>query len=220
MRRVFIFFTCLFVAKQFYSQHFYKGALVTELKTGFELSNIYADVTHKSFSGTSRDTIYTDKAANTYFGFSGEYGLHKNLGIGIGFNSHNFLSETDSVSGKKQDTRANGLLLIVNYHPVNTKRLDLVIGGDLGYSGFKLKTFDKENTILSGNGIYMSAYINPRIYFGRFGVNFRLSTPFMRYGSVTTNNSEFNKYNTYNSLKLTAAWGIGFGIQYRFLSEK
>lgn len=202
------------------AQHFYKGALVTDFKTGFELSNIYANVTHKNAAGSSRDTMYTNKAANTYFGFAAEYGLHKNLGIGLGFNTHKFFSETDSVSGKKQDTRANGILVMLNYHPVNTKRLDLIIGGDLGYSGFKLKTFDQDNTVLTGQGIYMSAYINPRIYFGRFGINFRLSTPFMRYGNVSTNNNDFNKNNTYNYLKLSAAWGVGFGIQYRFFSEK
>lgn len=201
------------------AQSFYKGALVGEVRTGIEVYNIYSSVTQKLWN-RSRDTIYTDKAADTYFGFGAEYGLHKMLGVGIVYNNHKFLTQKDSVSGKKQDTRANDLLVQVNFHPVTSNKLDLVIGSDIGYSGFKLKTFDKDNTTLTGTGMYMSAYLNPRIYFGSFGINFKLSTPYMKYSNVTTNNDNFNKDNTYNYLKLSKAWSLSFGIQYRFIKNK
>lgn len=201
------------------AQSFYKGAIVGEVRTGIEVYNIYSDVTEKLWNRT-RDTVYTDKAADTYFGFGAEYGLHKYLGVGVVYNAHKFLSEKDTATGIKQDTRANDFLVQVNFHPVTTKKLDLVIGTDIGYSSFKLKTFDKENTIVTGKGLYMSAYLNPRIYFGAFGINFKLSTPFMKYSNVATNNADFNKNNTYNYLKFSQAWSLSFGIQYRFMKNK
>ena len=201
------------------AQSFYKGALVVEVKTGIEIYNIYSNVTQTLWNRT-RDTTYTDKAADTYFGYSAEYGLHKYVGVGIIYNAHKFITQKDSVSGKKQDTRANDFALVVNFHPVSTKKFDLVIGSDIGYSNFKLKTFDKDNTTLKGTGMSMSAYINPRIYFGNFGINFKLGTPYLKYSNVTTNNADFNKDNTYNYLKLSKAWSLSFGIQYRFIKNK
>lgn len=202
------------------AQSFYKGALITEVKTGIEVYNTYGDVTQKLWNGKTRDTVYTDKAADTYFGFGAEYGLHKYIGVGILYNAHKFITDKDSATGKKQDTRANDFLVVLNLHPVTTKKFDLVLGSDLGFSSFKLKTFDKDNTILTAKGMSMSAYINPRIYFGSFGINFKLSTPFLKYNNVTTNNDVFNKDNTYNSLKFSKAWNLSFGIQYRFIKNK
>lgn len=201
------------------SQSFYKGALVTELRTGLEVYNISSSV-HQNLGNRYRDTVYTDKAGNSYFGFGAEYGLHKMLGAGLSFNSHKFFASKDTASGKTPDTRAIDILAMINFHPVTTKKFDLVIGTDIGYSSFKYKTFDKDNTILSGKGMYFSAYLNPRIYFGAFGINFKLSTPYMKYSNVTTNNENFNKNNSYNYLKLAAAWGLSFGIQYRFIKNK
>jgi hypothetical protein len=219
MKKTILFFIAAFMCLEINAQSFYKGALVTELRTGIEVYNIYSSVS-QNLGSRNRDTVYTDKAGNSYFGFGAEYGLHKMLGVGVSFNAHKFFSETDSASGKKPDTRANDFLVMLNFHPVTTKKFDLVLGSDIGYSGFKYKTFDKDNTILTGKGMYFSAYVNPRIYFGAFGINFKLSTPFMKYSNVTTNNADFNKNTTYNYLKLSAAWGLSFGVQYRFIKNK
>lgn len=214
-----ILYCCALCTKVFAQSSFHKGALVTELKTGLEVYNLYASL-WQDLGSRTRDTLYEDKAGNTYFGLGAEYGLHKMIGVGATFSSHKFFAETDSTTGKKNDTQANNFLVLVNFHPIATKKFDLVIGGDIGYSRFKLKTFDKDNTVLTGGGIAMSAYLNPRIYFGRFGINFKLSTPYLKYNNVNTNNADFNKNNKYNYLKLSAAWCLGFGIQYRFLEEK
>lgn len=203
-----------------YAQSFHKGALVTEVNAGIEMYNTYGGVTETLWNSTKRDTVYTGKAADTYFRFGAEYGLHKYLGVGISYNAHKFITDKDSVTGKKENTRANDFLVVVNFHPVATKKFDLVLGSDIGYSLFKLETFDKENTILKGKGMSMSAYVNPRIYFGRFGINFKLGTPFLKYNNVTTNNDVFNKDNKYNYLKLSKAWTLSFGIQFRFLKDK
>lgn len=198
---------------------FYKGAIVADVRTGFEIYNTTLKSTYKSGSN-SRDTVETDKAGDTHFGFAAEYGLHKNLGVGFAINKRKFLNEKDSVTGKKPDTRATDINLVVNFHAVSSKKFDLVLGTDFGISNFHFGTNDKVNTILTGKGMYASFYVNPRIYFGPVGINFRLFTPMFSYKNLTTNNADFNKTNTLNQFKGAAAWGVSFGIQYRFMKER
>ncbi len=198
---------------------FYKGAIVADLRTGIEIYN--TTLKNTASNGTSsRDTTITDKTADTHFGFAAEYGLHKYFGLGFSVNKHKFITETDSATGVKPDTRATDVNLVLNFHAVSTKRLDLVLGADIGASNFHFGTNDKVNTILTGKGMYTSLYVNPRIYFGPIGINFRLFTPMFSYKNVTTNNADFNKYNTIHQFKGSAAWGLSIGIQYRFMKEK
>lgn len=197
---------------------FYKGAIVADVRYGIEVYNTTLKSTSMNGS-TSRDTVETDKTGDTHFGFAAEYGLHKYLGVGFAINKHKFLNEKDSATGKKPDTRSTDVNLVVNFHAVSTKKFDLVLGSDFGISNFHFGTNDKVNTILTGKGMYASFYVNPRIYFGPVGINFRLFTPMFSYKNVTTNNADFNKNNKINQFKGAAAWGLSFGIQYRFMKE-
>lgn len=199
---------------------FYKGAIVADVRTGFEIYNTTLKSTTTN-NNTSRDTVQTDKAADTYFALSGEYGLHKLFGVGLGVNKHKFISETDSVTGQKPNMRSTDINLVMNFHAVSTKKFDMVLGAEVGYSYFRFASNDKVNTILTGkSGMYSAFYANPRIYFGPVGINFRLYTPMFSYKKIESNNADFNKYNKLNQLKGSAAWGVSFGIQYRFVKEK
>ncbi|MDZ4663846.1 MAG: hypothetical protein SGJ15_03115 [Bacteroidota bacterium] len=197
---------------------FYKGAIVADVRTGFEIYNTTLKSTTTNGS-VSRDTVDTGKSADTHFGFGAEYGLNKYFGVGFSVNKHKFISEKDSVTGEKPDTRSADINLVVNFHAVSSKKFDLVLGTEFGVSNFHFGTNDKVNTVLTGKGIYASFYVNPRIYFGPVGINFRLFTPMFSYKNVTTNNADFNKSNKINQLKGAAAWGVSFGIQYRFMKE-
>jgi hypothetical protein len=198
---------------------FYKGAIVADVRTGFEIYNTSLKSTTTNGT-TSRDTTTTDKAGNTHFGFAVEYGLHKYFGVGLSVNRHKFISQKDSATGAKPDTRSTDMNLVFNFHAVSGKKFDLVFGADIGTSNFHFGTNDKVNTILKAKGMYSSLYVNPRIYFGPVGINFRLFTPIFSYKNVTTNNADFNKYNTIHQFKGSGAWGVSFGIQYRFMKEK
>jgi hypothetical protein len=200
------------------AQSFYKGALITEINTGLEIYNTVLEVRVKDPNRT-RDTSYDDKAGNTHFGVSAEYGLHKRFGLGLRFKTNNYFTSEDSVTKARPDLRTNDILLSLNYHPVVKKNFDLVLGADVGYSTFKYKTNDKDDLILSGGGSYISLYANPRIYFGRFGINFKVYAPFANYNRLTTNNDDFNKYIAITKWK-GSGFGLGFGIQYRFLTAK
>lgn len=199
---------------------FYKGAIVADVRTGFEIYNTKLNSTHTS-NNISRDTVQTDKAGDTYFGFSAEYGLHKLFGVGLGLNKHKFISEKDSATGQKPSMRSTDINLVLNFHAVSSKKFDMVLGSEVGYSSFRFASNDKVNTILTGkSGMYAAFYANPRIYFGPVGINFRLYTPMYSYKKISSNNEDFNKYNKINKLSGSAAWGISFGIQYRFMKEK
>ncbi len=199
---------------------FYKGAIVGDVRTGVEIYNTKLNITTTN-NNTSRDTVHTDKTGNTYFAFSAEYGLHKLFGIGLGVNKHKFFSETDSATGQKPDTRSTDINLVLNFHAVSKKGFDMVLGSEVGYSSFRFASNDKVNTVLTGKGgMFASFYANPRIYFGPVGFNFRLYTPMFSYKKITSNNEDFNKYNTLNKFTGSAAWGMSFGIQFRFMKEK
>jgi hypothetical protein len=199
---------------------FYKGAIVADVRTGFEIYNTKLSLTNMN-NNTSRDTVQTDKAGTSYFAFSSEYGLHKMFGVGFGINKHKFISETDSATGQKPDMRSTDINLVLNFHAVSTKRFDMVLGTEVGYSSFRFASNDKVNTILTGKGgMFAAFYANPRIYFGPVGINFRLYTPMFSYKKIESNNVDFNKYNKLNQFKGSSAFGISAGIQYRFMKDK
>lgn len=218
MKKIYLSSLFIFVSIVLSAQSFYKGALVTELNSGLEIYNTTLMVRIKDPNRT-RDTTQTDKAGNTNFGITAEYGLHKRFGAGVRFKTNKYFTSKDSVTNIKPYVRTNDIVVVLNYHPIVTKNFDLVLGADVGYSTFKYKANDSLNLILSGGGSYISLYANPRIYFGRFGMNFKLYAPFTNYNKLTTNNADFNEYIAITKWK-GSGFGLGFGLQYRFLASK
>lgn len=218
MKKIHLSALLILISSLLSAQSFYKGALVTELNSGLEIYNTTLKIRFNNYNPV-RDTVQTDKAANTNFGLGAEYGLHKRFGLGLRFKTNKYFTSRDSVTKRKPDVRTNDIVVVLNYHPVVTKNFDLVLGADLGYSTFKYKANDSLNVILSGGGSYISLYANPRIYFGKFGINFKIYAPFTSYNNLTTNNADFNKYATITKWK-GQGFGLSFGIQFRFLENK
>ncbi|MBL7911508.1 MAG: hypothetical protein JNJ41_10680 [Bacteroidia bacterium] len=218
MKKVYLSSLLIIISLVLNAQSFYKGALVTEVNTGFEIYNTVLKIKIKD-PNRERDTVQEDKAGNTNFGLAAEYGLHKNFGVGVRYKNNKYFTDRDSVTHIKPEVKTNDILVMLNYHPVSTKHFDLVLGADVGYSTFKYKANDSLNIIISGGGSYVSLYLNPRIYFGRFGINFKIYAPFTNYNKLTTNNDDFNKYIAITKWK-GQGFGMGFGIQYCFLENK
>jgi hypothetical protein len=218
MKKIYLSALFIIISVVLNAQSFYKGALVTELNSGLEIYNTTLKIRIKD-PNRIRDTVQTDKAGNTNFGIAAEYGLHKRFGIGFRFKTNKYFTSKDSVTNIKPYVRTNDIVVLLNYHPIVRKHFDLVLGADVGYSTFKYKANDSLNLILSGGGSYISLYANPRIYFGRFGINFKVYAPFTNYNSLTTNNADFNKYIAITKWK-GSGFGLGFGIQYCFLANK
>ncbi|MEO6303764.1 MAG: hypothetical protein ABIP51_11400, partial [Bacteroidia bacterium] len=131
MKKIYLSSLFLIVSIIVNAQSFYKGALVTELNTGFENYNTVLKIKIKDPNRT-RDTIQNDRAANTNFGLGAEYGLHKRFGVGVRFKTNKYFTSRDSVSHAKPYVRTNDFVIALNYHPIVTKKFDLVLGADVG----------------------------------------------------------------------------------------
>ncbi|MDX2172911.1 MAG: hypothetical protein SFY56_07315 [Bacteroidota bacterium] len=201
-----------FIAK---SQAYYKNALIFDANAGLEIYNTSYSFQSKDINNNKFDSTKTDKAGNRNFTFGLEYGLHKHLGVGARVKLNNYFTGNDSI---KPTVKSNDFMVFVNYHPLKIlPKFDLVLGGELGYSGLNYNTNNKENVILTGTGLYGSIYINPRVYIKRFGFNLKLYLPYVNYNNLTTNNPDINNYYTITRWKGDPSWGASIGIQYRFL---
>ena len=218
MRKLYLSSLFIAISMILNAQSFYKGALVTSLNTGFENYNTVLKIKIKDPNRT-RDTVQDDRAANTNFGFGAEYGLHKRFGVGVGFKTNKYFTSRDSVTHVKPYVRTNDFVVALNYHPIVNKHFDLVLGADVGYSTFKYQANDSLGLVLKGGGSFISLYANPRIYFGHFGINFKLYAPFVSYNNLTTNNDTFNQYIAITKWK-ASGFGLGFGFQYYFLQNR
>jgi outer membrane protein W len=197
------------------AQSFYKGALILDAGGGLEIFNTRSTYVEKS-TGQSRSD--EDKDGNSNFTLGAEYGILKNLGVGLRSKSNNYFVEKDSTSGTKGSVKSNDVLVLVNYHVVSKNKFDLVVGANFGYSGIKYHFNDPKNTQVKGSGLYYSFYVDPRIYFGRFGLNLNLGLPFVNYPKLTSGSEDFK--NAFSSLSLKGSPGVcwNIGIQFRLMS--
>jgi len=204
----------VFSAIKINAQSFYKGALVIDAGGGLEIFNTKATSVEKTSGKSETDE---DKAGNSNFILGAEYGILKNLGVGVRYKNNNYFVEKDSASGTTGSVKSNDMLVLVNYHVISKKKFDLVVGANFGYSGIKYQFNDSRNTQIKGSGLYYSFYVDPRLYFGRFGLNLNLGLPFVNYPKLTSNSTDFN--NTFSSLSLKGSPGVcwSLGVQFRFM---
>jgi hypothetical protein len=96
---------------------------------------------------------------------------------------------------------------------VITKKFDLILGTDIGFTALKISVDDVYNTVRRGNGAYASIYINPRLYFKRFGINLKTYLPYVSYANLKSNQDQLDQF-------MITKWkasgvGVSLGIQYR-----
>ena len=211
-----ILFLLLFYSVNFYSQCYYKGALILDVNGGLEVYNSFVKVHY--LKEIKSDEQEEGKTGCSHFNLGAEYALHKNFGIGLRYKANNFFQGADS-AGTKPTVKSNDILLQLNFHPVSTTAFDLVLGSEMGYTMINFYENNPEHNKIWGSGTYFSMYMNPRLYIGRFGFNMKLGLPFFNYGVLQTNNEEFNKNQTL-ALSANPGFTLSFGIQFRFLSEK
>lgn len=197
------------------AQSFYKGAIVLDAAGGLEIFNTKVTTVEKTSGKSVSDE---DKAGNSNFSLGAEYGIMNRFGAGLRFKTNNYFVSKDTTSNTQGTVKSTDILAFVNYHVITKNKFDLVVGSSFGYSGIKYHFNDSKNTELKGAGFYYSFYVDPRIYFGRFGLNLNIGLPFVSYPNLKSNNSDFN--NSYKSLSLKGSPGVcwSLGIQYRLMS--
>lgn len=194
------------------AQIFDKNTLVIFGGAGLEVFNTTYSYKTKN-TALPATASETNRAGNSNFNLGAEYGLHKRFGAGLNFKSNRFFTSEDTATKTTPTANSFDISAVANFHAVNVKKFDLVIGGEFGYSNLTYKTNDKSNLILKGNGTYANIYLNPRIYFGKFGINFKFYAPFINYSKMKTNNEDINYY-VISKWKGSPGFGLSFGLQY------
>lgn len=187
-------------------QSFEKGKIIAGLNYDF---SIYST---ESYDKQTRVTETDGAAANIFSGW-GEYALTDRLGAGLRLAGFSYIVEPDSATGIRPKGRSFDYGLFVNYHLVKKTRFDLPLGLSFGGSGFKYQSNLPDNGIAKDHGIFINAGLNPRIYFGKFGINFKLAYAMFIYNSVDFSTNAMVENNSI-SFKGKGA-NIGLGFQYR-----
>jgi hypothetical protein len=198
-------FLISFVASR--SQSFQRGTVVFDLNTGFEF--------YKTTLDYKNDTTIKSQAGNVGLSLGAEVGLGKRIGIGLRGKANSFASDVDAVSREEVNLKSTDLLFMFQLHPLVRNKIDLVIGTDVGFSGLDFEFVDFNNMVSKGNGGYFSLYVNPRFYFHRFGVNFKVYTPFVTYQYFKTTSDLPSAENDVLNKWRGNGIGVSVGIQVR-----
>jgi hypothetical protein len=205
MKKIILIASLPFIPLCFNAQSFHKGAVVADLNSGIEFYNTTLNY-RTNRNGFSGDTTIQDQAGNANVALGVEIGLGKHFGLGIRGKANSFFADVDALTSKNTAITSTDLMIMIAVHPIVRKRFDLVLGSDLGVSGFNFKIDDLNNTVVSGNGSYVTVYLNPRLYFRRFGFNLKTYVPFVNYNDLESNGTNIDKF-------IVQKWkGNGFGV--------
>ncbi len=183
------------------SQNFRIGTVVLDFNTGLEG---YSSTS--TYTQTGNDTIVEWFTTNSNFSLGMEVGLGKRFGVGLRGKVNSFSRELDQVTDSRADIDTKDFTMIVNFHPINRKSFDLVVGSELGLSKLFIDVNDLSNSQIMGKGGYYAFYLNPRVYFGRLGINLKTYLPFLNYKNLLSEDSDPGKY-------MLSRWkGSGFGV--------
>jgi hypothetical protein len=207
MKKIPSIFALLFIFSASFSQVFEKSKIVCGLNYDFA---VYSTLSKDKSSG---ETDTDGAAANNYSAW-GEYGVLERLGAGLKLGYASFIAGVDSASGVRPTAGSFDYGVFINYHLVNKTKFDLPVGAGVGGSSFKYRNNLTDNGIVKGNGLQWNIGVNPRIFFGKFGINFRLAYASYSYGSldVTTNNSSEPDALSYKGSGVQ----VGAGFQLKF----
>lgn len=170
---------------------------------------IYDYVSKVGSSATSN----TNRAGNKMLNLQYERGIKNWLGIGVKLQVSDYFTSKDSITNTKPTVRAVDGLVIVNLHVVRVKRLNLLVGTNIGYSSLNWEARDQYISKAAGGGLTYDFHIQPRFYFQKhFGMFLNLA-----YVHYDYQNMDFTNLNTKISdvLDLTGG-GANFGIGFQF----
>jgi hypothetical protein len=117
-------------------------------------------------SGWFTQTTQPMAAGATIYPLKVEYGVTNWLGVGARFAYSNYIEERDSITGIKPKFTSVDAGVVLNFHLVKSKRFDMPISVNFGYSSFKYLSNDAVGGKGKDNGLNYGIGILPRIYFG------------------------------------------------------
>jgi hypothetical protein len=194
----------------FSQKSFSKGSIVVDLNANLGIYNTVA----QDSTGRAEGTKDTDKAAPYGFALGIEYGVLDFLSVGIKGQLCTYIQGKDS-TGPVPTVKGKDIDLVVNGHLVRTKRFDLVLGGNIGYSGIKFKGNDTKSTMFKGGGVAYDIHLTPRLYFTKnFGMYFSLSYAGYSYKKLTLSDNERTYTNTVSFKESGVNYALGFQVTF------
>lgn len=143
---------------------FKKGAIITGADFGLGMYQV---------SAKDAKTGKTDAnpGVSGIFSLNGEYGITDKIGIGMRLHNERFVAERDTTNKTKPEARSATLSLQGNYHLVRKRKLDLLTGTAIGFTGFNYRAMNAENSKADAKMLFFDLNAALRIYFTpRFGM--------------------------------------------------
>lgn len=157
----------------------------------------------------------TNAALNKIVNLQYERGILNWLGIGAKIQYNNYFTTKDSVTQTTPSVKAIDGLVILNAHFVRTKRVDLVLGTNFGYSSLKWEARDQFISSATGGGLTYDIHFQPRFYFGNHvGMFINLAYVNYNYKDLDFKNT-FTNINDVLNLK-GGGLNLGIGLQVKF----
>ncbi len=157
----------------------------------------------------------TNGALNRMLNLQYERGILNWLGVGVKLQYNNYYTTKDSVTGTTPSVKAVDGTVIVNAHFVRTKRVDMLVGFNLGYSSMNWEARDQFISSATGSGLTYDFHLQPRFYFGNH-IGMFINTSYVHYDYQ---NMDFKNTFTNISDILSLTGGgvnVGVGLQVKF----
>jgi hypothetical protein len=149
-----------------------------------------------------------------------EYGVTNWLGVGARFAYSDYFEEKDSITGIKAQFTSIDAGLALNFHLVKSKRFDMPISVNFGYSSFKYLSNDTKGSKGKDNGLNYGISLLPRIYFGdHVGMFFNLGYAGYTYPSIQFSDNTDSNLNDENDWKYKlkgSGANLGIGLIAKF----
>jgi hypothetical protein len=227
-----VLFTASFISSKAQDKAFEKGNFTVDLGAGFGLygTKIHTEENKYSYTWngssfvktkvgiTQNDT--TDGAVSTIYPLKVEYGVTNWLGVGARFAFSDYFEERDSITGIKPNFTSFDAGIVLNFHLIKSKRFDMPISVNCGYSSFKFISNDIKDSKGKDSGINYGISILPRIYFGdHIGMFFNIGYAGYNYPSIKFSDNTDSNLNDENDWKYRIRGNganIGIGLIAKF----
>lgn len=157
----------------------------------------------------------TNAALNKMLTFQYERGVLNWLGIGAKLQLSDYFTQKDSITNTKAQVRAIDGSIIINAHFLRRKRVDMLIGTNLGYSQLNWEARDAFISQAKGGGFTYDIHFQPRFYFGdHVGMFINLAYINYAYRNMDFTNTITNFDDVLDLVGGGTNFGLGFQVKF------
>ena len=151
----------------------------------------------------------TNAALNKMLTLQYERGVLNWLGVGLKMQLSDYFTQKDSITNTQAQVRGIDGSILINAHFLRTKRVNMLIGTNLGYSRLNWEARDAFISEAKGGGFTYDIHLQPRFYFGdHVGMFINLA-----YINYAYRNMDFtNTFTNYEDVLDLVGGGMNFGL--------